>query len=237
VRSKACDQSELVRGPVDPFAVVTHFADGLPGPIFMDDSILPERKENVKAESPGRRELAAASAPTFAEITRLAAAATPKIAAMALYIRDHLFDPELSVGQVKDQCRLRDNSAAIYFHRDIGLPPGALITHCRLAVAERLLNETLLPVWKITELVGYSSIQVFSRAYLRHKKERPSALRRRVSQGDLGQPAPLAASPSPDLLQRALAGELEDREVAELLGRLLEIYPPHRRSHLEAGSL
>jgi AraC-like DNA-binding protein len=200
----------------------------------MDDSILLERKENVKAESPGRRELAAAAGATLAEITRLATTATPKIAAMALYIRDHLFDPELSVGRVKDQCRLRDNSAAIYFHRDIGLPPGALITHCRLAVAERLLNETLLPVWKITELVGYSSIQVFSRAYLRHKKERPSALRRRVSQGDLGQPAPLAAaSPSSDLLQRALAGELEDREVAELLGRLLEIYPPHRRSDLE----
>jgi AraC-like DNA-binding protein len=192
----------------------------------------------VKAESPGRRELATAAGATLAEITRLAATAAPKIAAMALYIRDHLFDPELSVNRAKYRCGLRDNSTALYFHRDIGLPPGALIANSRLAVAERLLTDTLLPVWKITELLGYSSIQVFSRAYFRHKKERPRAVRRRVSQGGLGRPAPLAAAPpSPDLLQRALAGELEDREVAELLGRLLEIYPPHRRSNLEAGSI
>jgi hypothetical protein len=81
----------------------------------------------VKAESPGRRELAAAAGATLAEITRLATAAMPKIAAMALYIRDHLFDPELSVSRVKDQCRLRDNSAAIYFHRAIGLLLGRLL--------------------------------------------------------------------------------------------------------------
>jgi AraC-like DNA-binding protein len=186
----------------------------------------------LRTESNGSVELVEAAAPTLREITRLAVAAPPRIAAMLIYIRDHLFDPKLSVHRIKEVCRLRDNSIALHFHRVLGQPPGTFITDHRMAVAERLLAGTWLPIWKITELLGYSSIQVFSRAYFRRKGRRPSAFRKEA-------PAEIAAAPPEpapfqprenDLFRRALAGELEDREAANLVCRLLELYPPHRRT-------
>ena len=190
----------------------------------------------MNSESNGSLELADAAAPTLREITRLSVAAPPRIAAMLIYIRDHLFDPELSVHRIKEACHLRDNSIALHFHRELGQPPGTFITDNRMTVAERLLSDTWLPIWKITELLGYSSNQVFSRAYFRRKGRRPSAFRKEAPIED----APAAMSPvsataplgphDSDLLQRALAGHLEDQEAAYLVCRLLEIYPPHRRS-------
>lgn len=200
----------------------------------------------MRTESNGYVERAEAAAATLNEISRLARAAPPRIAGMLVYIRDHLFDGDLSVHKVKKECRLRDNSIALHFHRQLGVPPGTFITECRLAVAERLLSGTWLPIWKITELLGYSSIQVFSRAYFRRKGRRPSVFRRSGAAAAEAQAAapPLAAPPSggaapasrePDLLRRALAGHLDDQEAAELVCRLLEIYPPHRRSPAGGG--
>jgi AraC-like DNA-binding protein len=192
----------------------------------------------MRTESNGSVELVEAAAPTLREITRLAVSAPPRIAAMLIYIRDHLFDPELSVHRIKDACRLRDNSIALHFHRVLGQPPGTFITDNRLAVAERLLANTWLPIWKITELLGYSSIQVFSRAYFRRKGRRPSVFRKFPAEAGTEVPAAASAPPAatpllprePDLLQRALSGNLEDHEAAHLVCRLLQIYPPHRRA-------
>lgn len=187
----------------------------------------------MKSESTGALELAAAAAPTLREITQLSVAAPPRIAAMLIYIRDHLFDLELSVHRIKVACRLRDNSIALQFHRILGKPPAHFITDLRLTVAERLLAGTWLPIWKITELLGYSSIQVFSRAFLGRKGRRPSAFRKEApAEAMLIEMAPAPAPPGPseiNLLRRALAGHLEDQEAAHLVCRLLEIYPPHRR--------
>jgi AraC-like DNA-binding protein len=190
----------------------------------------------MKSESNGRLELVEAAAPTLRDISRLAVTAPPRIAAMLIYIRDHLFDPKLSVYRVKEACRSRDNSVALYFHRIVGQPPGTFIADKRLAVAERLLVGTWLPIWKIAELLGYSSIQVFSRAYYRRKRKRPTAFRR---EGAIEAPpveirpdsAPVSAKssqPEGDLLQRALAGQLDDEEAAHLIWQLLQVYPPRR---------
>jgi AraC-like DNA-binding protein len=188
----------------------------------------------MKSNSNGSLELVEAAAPTLREISRLVATVPPRIGALLSYIRDHLFDPELSVHRLKEACRQRDNSIAIYFHEAVGQPPGIFITDKRMAVAERLLADTWLPIWKITQLLGYSSIQVFSRAYCRRKGRRPSAFRKEAPPVA----APVERAPAPelpglqegDLMQRALAGHLEDHEAARLVCRLLEIYPPHRRT-------
>lgn len=193
----------------------------------------------MKSESNGHLELADAAAPTLREIGRLAASAPPRIAAMLIYIRDHLFDPELSVYRLKEACRSRDNSIALHFHQAVGQPPGIFITDKRMTVAERLLTGTWLPIWKISQLLGYSSIQVFSRAYCRCNGRRPSAIRKQAS----AEVTPAAAATvemvpvglplhpqEGDLMRRALAGHLEDQEAAHLVCRLLELYPPHRRT-------
>jgi AraC-like DNA-binding protein len=184
----------------------------------------------MKTESSGRQELHEASAPIFQEIARLVDRLPPKIANMVAFIADHLFHPDLSVGRIKIACHLRDNSVALYFHREVGSTPGNFITDRRLAVADRLLANSWLPIWKVTELVGYSSIQVFSRAYFRRKGMRPNEYRRQMR----NQGSTLAAPPATETFlsglvsPQVIAGHLEDQQAAELIRRLLAIYPPGR---------
>jgi len=186
----------------------------------------------VTTENTLQPELHEAAASTLEELTHLATTLPGKIAVMLLYIRDHLFDRELSVGVVKEKCGVRDNSVAIHFHAVVGAPPAAFITRKRLAVADRLLAETYLPIWKISDLLGYSSIQVFGRAYQRCKGIRPLKFRRQ-SQSKLPPESKAGAAPLPSEppgeMARALAGRLSDEEAARLIRRLLELYPPGRR--------
>ncbi len=190
----------------------------------------------MNIDSSGSSELRQAAAAILEELTALAGTVPNRIAGMLLYIRDHLFDPELSVAVVKERCAVRDNSVAIHFHSMLGEPPAAFITSRRLTVADRLLAETHLPIWKVTELLGYSSIQVFSRAYSRRKGIRPREFRRQIhSEAPPASPAVQASFPPgpQELLAKALAGQLSSIEASRLIRRLLEIYPPGRR--LAAG--
>lgn len=142
----------------------------------------------------------AAAAPTLQEIVRLEAAAKPKIAAMLAYIKDHLFDPALSIGAIRKACNLRDNSVALQFHDALGLPPARLIASWRQAVAERMLANSTLPIWQISNLIGFSSIQVFSRSFFRIKGIRPQDYRRQMRGGSEPQPSPSRAPRQSDRL-------------------------------------
>lgn len=102
---------------------------------------------------------------------------------MLNYIEKHLFDPGLSVNQLKRGCGIRDNSEPIHFHIAVGDPPHAYIESRRLETACRLLEETDLKVSEIGEILGYSSIQVFSRAFRRFFGEPPTRYRKRARQG------------------------------------------------------
>lgn len=156
----------------------------------------------------------------FARIRGLREHSSSRIATMLGYIEAHLFDPDLSVSQLKRDCGIRDNSIAILFHSSLGIAPGAFITQCRIEVAEELLRLPDLPIWKISELLGYSSIQVFSRAFFRRTGLRPSAYRKRRA-------LPVATNAGGDhVVLRALRGELDDAEAAALIRHLLELYPP-----------
>jgi AraC-like DNA-binding protein len=166
-----------------------------------------------------------------------------KLKPLLAYIEDHLFDADLSVNRIKKACGVRDNSVAIHFHACVGQPPHAYISQCRMEVASRLLRDSELPVWKISDLLGFSSIQVFSRAFYRWAKERPSTYRRihrrngsevddslleaelALETGGSIVPARLTE----DFWRRALTGSLRDEEASELIRNLLELYPPRRR--------
>jgi AraC-like DNA-binding protein len=166
-----------------------------------------------------------------------------KLKPLLAYIEDHLFDADLSVNRIKKACGVRDNSVAIHFHACVGQPPHAYISQCRMEVASRLLRDSELPVWKISDLLGFSSIQVFSRAFYRWAKERPSTYRRihrrngsEVDDSLLESEFPLETGGSivparltEDFWRRALTGSLRDEEASELIRNLLELYPPRRR--------
>ena len=114
------------------------------------------------------------------------AKAPQRLKPLLAYIEEHLFDPTLDVNHLKRACGVRDNSVPIQFHSAVGRPPHGYIEDRRLETACRLLADTHLKIWQISELLGYSSIQVFSRAFSRWSGQRPTLFRKKARRGGAG---------------------------------------------------
>ena len=167
--------------------------------------------------------------------------APQRLKPLLAYIEEHLFSPTLDVNQLKRSCGVRDNSVPIQFHSAVGRPPHGYIEDRRLETACRLLADTRLKIWQISELLGYSSIQVFSRAFSRWSGQRPTLFRKKARRGDdMAYEAAeeqdghrsrydrsLVATES---LRKALDGELPQEEARTLIDRLLQLYPDYRES-------
>ncbi len=168
--------------------------------------------------------------------------APQRLKPLLAYIEENLFNPTLDVNQLKRSCGVRDNSVPIQFHSAVGRPPHGYIEDRRLETACRLLAESHLKIWQISELLGYSSIQVFSRAFSRWSGQRPTLFRkkaRRASHPDHGrEERPRAAGRkrfdrsliATESLRKALDGELPLEEAKTLINRLLTLYPAVRDS-------
>ena len=188
-----------------------------------------------------RDALRSAAANTLDRIRKDEERVSSKLKPLVAYIADHLFSPELTVGQLKLACGIRDNSVALHFHREVGQPPHVYISRARIEVAVALMRQSNLPVWRVSELLGYSSIQVFSRAFFRLTGRRPLSVRKedRIGNGDMSDELePIYEEAMPlfeDLLRRVGRHELSDSEAAELIRRLLMCYPPTRKGALRSA--
>ena len=151
---------------------------------------------------------------------------TTRLKPLLTYLENHLFDPALNVSNLKRACGIRDNSIAILFHAEVGSSPKSYISDRRLETAGALLRESDLRVWQIGELIGYSSLGVFSKAFNRWAGKRPKVYRNEA-EARAGATSIERFRPSldPETLRRALDGELESDEAAPLIRRLLELYP------------
>lgn len=192
------------------------------------------------------QQLLASAAIESLERIRLDRARAPqRLKPLLAYIEDNLFDSTLDVNQLKRSCGVRDNSVPIQFHSAVGRPPHGYIEDRRLETACRLLGDTNLKIWQISELLGYSSIQVFSRAFSRWSGQRPTQFRKkaRLSQqrdnghnGHNGTAVPRKLNDQldkhfffgPEALRKALGGELSHIEANALIARLLKLYPACR---------
>lgn len=168
--------------------------------------------------------------------------APQRLKPLLAYIEENLFNPTLDVNQLKRSCGVRDNSVPIQFHSAVGRPPHGYIEDRRLETACRLLAETHLKIWQISELLGYSSIQVFSRAFSRWSGQRPTLFRKKARRGSEPEPGPEERSRASgrkrfdrsliatESLRKALDGELPAEEAQTLIERLLTLYPGCRES-------
>ncbi len=166
----------------------------------------------------------------------------PRLKPLLAYIEENLFDPTLDVNQLKRSCGVRDNSVPIQFHSAVGRPPHGYIEDRRLETACRLLADANLKIWQISELLGYSSIQVFSRAFSRWSGQRPTLFRKKARRGDIDDSdppmGPRASSRkqldhsliAAESLRKALDGELPAEEAKTLTDRLLTLYPTCRET-------
>lgn len=181
-----------------------------------------------------RQLLETAAAESLERIRLDRARAPQRLKPLLAYIEDNLFDSTLDVNQLKRSCGVRDNSVPIQFHSAVGRPPHGYIEDRRLETACSLLSNTNLKIWQISELLGYSSIQVFSRAFSRWSGQRPTQFRKKAkmeqnrSEGKAGRGNEKHYFFGPDSIRKALSGELSQEEAKALVGRLLKLYPACR---------
>ncbi|MEM9554822.1 MAG: helix-turn-helix domain-containing protein [Acidobacteriota bacterium] len=175
-----------------------------------------------------QRILETAATESLERIRRDQAGAPQRLKPLLAYIEENLFDPSLDVNQLKRNCGVRDNSVPIQFHSAVGRPPHGYIEDRRMETACRLLGESNLKIWQIAELLGYSSIQVFSRAFSRWSGQRPTAYRKKARQRTETEAAPVleeSLTARTEKLRRALAGELAVEEANDLITQLRQMYP------------
>lgn len=177
------------------------------------------------------RILEAAAEESIERIRQDHAKAPQRLKPLLAYIEEHLFDPSLDVNQLKRNCGVRDNSVPIQFHSAVGRPPHGYIEDRRMETACKLLSDSNLKIWQISELLGYSSIQVFSRAFSRWSGQRPTSYRKkarkRKEETGMDEKPMLEESlfAKKETLRKALAGELSIDEANKLIRRLREMYP------------
>ena len=167
------------------------------------------------------RLLAEAARPTLDEIRRDYDDAPPLVARMLRYLEDKLFEPSLNVTTWRKALGIRDKAISIEFHAAIGEPPKQYITRHRIATAARLLCTTRLQVWQVGELVGYSSLGVFSKAFNRTTGLRPIQYRRRHREPETPRSTVFRAPEQ----EAAVAGTLPTPRAAELIEAIFSVYP------------
>ena len=163
--------------------------------------------------------LAQAAQPAIERIRRDREGTPPRIDTLLAYLEETLFQPTLNVGTWKRACGVRDNTVMVSFHQWIGQTPREYIELLRCETAIRLLCETDLKVWKIAHILGFSSLGVFSKAFLRRVGERPKVYRQNRCQRNE------ANAFDTRTLGNALAGTLPREKANELLLAILNVYP------------
>ena len=168
--------------------------------------------------------------------------APQRLKPLLAYIEENLFNPTLDVNQLKRSCGVRDNSVPIQFHSAVGRPPHGYIEDRRLETACRLLADTHLKIWQISELLGYSSIQVFSRAFSRWSGQRPTLFRKKARRGSEVDVSERQSSDgsgrarfdrsvvATESLRKALDGELPVEDASVLIDTLMDLYPTCKES-------
>ena len=212
----------------------TYSPEDFPPPTPPNNGI-PKSKKPPQLETPETL-LRLASEPALERIRQDREKASDRLRPLLQHLEGHLFAPELNVNQLKLACGIRDNSIVILFHAEVGHTPKAYITGRRLETAARLLRDTSLKIWQISDLVGYSALGVFSKAFHRWSGLRPQHYRkehRRRQSRSL--PSPIEVFDN-ELLERALKGQLDLAEANRLINRLCELYDIDREE-LDHGEL
>lgn len=152
------------------------------------------------------------------------------------FIEENLFSESLTVADIKRSCSIANNAVALVFHRRLGKPPKAYIQEMRLSVAAKILIEyPQIKVWQVAELVGFSSVGVFSKAFERWSHMRPNAYRKQM--WALDNTGVSESGLEPIALSRVLQGDAEEAEVTRLLRILVKKYPQASREVLQSASV
>ena len=97
---------------------------------------------------------------------------------LPLWIAEHLRD-DLSVQTLADHVAMSDRHFARLFAREMGTPPARYVERARLEEARRNLELTSSTIEQIADRCGFTSAEVFRRAFLRTFATNPREYRER----------------------------------------------------------
>lgn len=82
------------------------------------------------------------------------------------HIRDHPH-ADLSIAQLRQLAAMSARHFARVFHQDTGMTPAGFVEATRVAAAQRLLEQTALPLKRVAAQCGFRSTDALRRAFLR----------------------------------------------------------------------
>lgn len=92
------------------------------------------------------------------------------------YLREHMFDPELKVGQLSDLCGVSDTYFRTLFQAGFGMNPREYVSNKRLGRAAAILDSGMFDsVAEVARMVGYNDPLYFSRIFTRMFSTSPTA--------------------------------------------------------------
>lgn len=90
------------------------------------------------------------------------------------YIHVHLFDPELNVASLREECEIRANDFSRWFKWIHGTTPHRYIKRHRIAAACRVLTRSGGDLFQVAISIGFSNYQTFLRAFRRVMDQTPT---------------------------------------------------------------
>ena len=99
-----------------------------------------------------------------------------KLKAVREYIHEHL-DQNLTLTKLAAIANLSTHYFASLFKQSTGFAPHQYITKCRLEKAQKLLQQTNLPIIEISQEVGFQNQSHFTRVFRQYLKTTPKAYR------------------------------------------------------------
>ncbi len=172
--------------------------------------------------------LDAAAGPVLESIRRDRQLAPRELKPLFAYIETHLFDDDFSVKAMKRECGIGDNSISTRFRRQTGMTPKDYVREHRLRAAWELLKSEEPEIALVAEMLGFSSVQVFSRNFSKRFKVRPRDHRKVYAAAEPGAGAETGTTEadfSAVELRRGLEGRLEPERGRALLMELSALYP------------
>jgi len=106
-----------------------------------------------------------AAAGALGKMAKHRSGANHQVKPLLLYLEEHLFDVDLSLTRIQQDCNIRDRAVFTLFHANTGQSLWAYIVERRLDTAAELLRKTKLKIWQIAHLTGYKNSTTFACAF------------------------------------------------------------------------
>ena len=104
----------------------------------------------------------------------------PHLQKAVIYIENN-YHNAITFKDIMSAVALSHSALVRLFKQELGMTPIKYVWHYRIAVAEKLLGHTDLPIWEIASECGFKTVQHFCRKFAESHGCNPTAFRNAVA--------------------------------------------------------